>query len=48
MLSIKHTSPPLRYGVAVLVAGVALGIKLLLDPLIPQDVPFLLMLGPLW
>ena len=45
MYSIKHTSPFLRYGVAVLVAGVALGIKLLLDPVIPQEVPFLLLFG---
>src|SRR5215212_7483009 len=41
----KRTSPFLRYGVAVLVAGVAVGIKLLLDPVILQDVPFLLLLG---
>ncbi|CAN5807375.1 hypothetical protein BH18ACT11_BH18ACT11_13580 [soil metagenome] len=45
MLSIKRTSPLLRYGVAVLVVGAALGIKLLIDPLIPQDVPFLLLFG---
>ena len=45
MYSIKRTSPLLRYGVAVVVAGLALGIKLLLDPLIPQDVPFLLLFG---
>ena len=45
MYSIKRTSPFLRYGVAVLVVGVALGIKLLLDPVIPQDVPFLLLFG---
>jgi PAS domain S-box-containing protein len=32
----------LRYGVAVLVVGAALGIKLLLDPLTVQDTPFLL------
>jgi len=35
----------LRYGVAVLVVGVAFAIKLLLDPLIAQDVPFLLVFG---
>lgn len=45
MNSMKRTSPLLRYGVAILVVGVALGIKLLLDPLIPQDVPFLLIFG---
>jgi hypothetical protein len=45
MLSIKHTSPLLRYGVAVLAVGVAFAIKLLLDPLISQDVPFLLVFG---
>src|SRR5829696_6795406 len=45
MYTIKRTSPFLRYGVAVLVAGVVLGIKLLLDPVIPRDVPFLLLFG---
>jgi PAS domain S-box-containing protein len=35
----------LRYGVAVLAAGGALGIKLLLDPLTVQDTPFLLVFG---
>ena len=45
MFSIERTSPLLRYGVAVLAAGLALGIKLLLDPLIPQDFPFLLIFG---
>ena len=45
MLSVKHTSPFLRYGVAVLAVGVAFGLKLLLDPLIVQDVPFLLVFG---
>jgi PAS domain S-box-containing protein len=45
MLSIKRTSPLLRYGVAVLVVGVALGVKVLLEPLISQDVPFLLLFG---
>src|SRR5918994_2194009 len=45
MYSIKRTSPFLRYGVAVLVAGVAVGIKLLLDPVLPQNVPFLLLFG---
>ena len=45
MLSIKRTPALLRYGVAVVVVGVAVGIKLLLEPLIPQDVPFLLLFG---
>src|SRR5215218_4774087 len=45
MPSIKHTSPLLRYGVAVMAVGVAYGLKLLLDPLIVQDVPFLLVFG---
>jgi PAS domain S-box-containing protein len=45
MYSINRTSSLLRYGVAVLVVGVALGIKLLLAPVIPQEVPFLLLLG---
>jgi PAS domain S-box-containing protein len=35
----------LRYGVAVLVVGVALLVKLLLDPLTVQDTPFLLVFG---
>src|SRR5215204_3652399 len=45
MPSIRHTSPLLRYGVAVLAVGVAFGLKLLLDPIIVQDVPFLLVFG---
>src|ERR687897_625183 len=45
MLSIRHTSPLLRYGVAVLSVGVAFAIKLLLDPLIVQETPFLLVFG---
>jgi PAS domain S-box-containing protein len=45
MYSIKRTSPLLRYGLAVLVVGVALGLKVLLDPVITQDVPFLLLFG---
>src|SRR5215208_4923536 len=45
MPSMKHTSPLLRYGVAVLAVGVAFGLKLLLDPLIVQDVSFLLVFG---
>jgi PAS domain S-box-containing protein len=35
----------LRYGVAMLAVGAALGIKLLLDPLTVQDTPFLLVSG---
>ena len=35
----------MRYGVAVLVVGAAVLIKLLLDPLTAQDTPFLLILG---
>jgi len=45
MNQIQRTSPLLRYGVAVLVVGVTLGIKLLLDPVIPQNAPFLLLFG---
>jgi len=32
MPSMKHTSPLLRYGVAVLAVGLAFLVKLLLDP----------------
>ena len=42
MHSMKHTSPLLRYGVAVLAVGMAFLVKLLLDPLIVQETPFLL------
>jgi PAS domain S-box-containing protein len=35
----------LRYGVAMVAVGAALGIKLLLDPLTVQDTPFLLVFG---
>src|SRR5919202_720076 len=35
----------MRYGVAVLAVGVALGLKLLLDPLITEQSPFLLLAG---
>src|SRR3712207_6751254 len=35
----------LRYGVAALAVGVALLVKLLLDPLTVQDTPFLLVFG---
>src|SRR5215210_5182345 len=45
MPSTRHTSPLLRYGVAVLAVGVAFAIKLLLDPLIVQETPFLLVFG---
>src|SRR5215211_8235817 len=45
MLTTKHTSLLLRYGVAVLAVGVAFLIKLLLDPLIVQETPFLLVFG---
>ena len=34
-----------RYGVAVLAVGVALAIKLLLDPVLPEQSPFLLLAG---
>jgi PAS domain S-box-containing protein len=36
---------PLRYGVAVASVGLALGLKLLLDPITIQDTPFLLTFG---
>jgi PAS domain S-box-containing protein len=36
---------PVRYGMAVLVVGAAVLVKLLLDPLTVQDTPFLLILG---
>jgi PAS domain S-box-containing protein len=36
---------PVRYGVAALVVGAAVLVKLLLDPLTVQDTPFLLILG---
>src|SRR5918993_3593154 len=45
MLAIKHTSLLLRYGVAVLAVGMAFLVKLLLDPLIVQESPFLLIFG---
>ena len=35
----------LRYGVAALAVGVALLVKVLLDPLTVQDTPFLLVFG---
>ncbi len=34
-----------RYGVAVLAVGLALGLKLLLDPFIEEESPFLLFFG---
>src|SRR5215218_917456 len=45
MLTTKHTSLLLRYGVAVLAVGMALLVKLLLDPLMVQGTPFLLIFG---
>jgi len=45
MLAIKRTSLLLRYGVAVLAVGMAFLVKLLLDPLIVQETPFLLVFG---
>jgi Domain of unknown function (DUF4118) len=42
MLAMKHTALLLRYGVAVLAVGTAFLVKLLLDPLIVQETPFLL------
>ena len=45
MYSMKSTSPFSRYGFAVLVVGVALGTRFLLDPVIPQKVTFLLLFG---
>src|SRR5215203_3489948 len=45
MLAIQHTSLLLRYGVAVLAVGMAFLVKLLLDPLIVQETPFLLVFG---
>jgi PAS domain S-box-containing protein len=45
MSAARGGSALLRYGVAVLAVGVALALKLLLDPLIAQDVPFLLVFG---
>jgi len=36
---------PARYGVAALIVGTAVVLKLLLDPLTAQDTPFLLILG---
>lgn len=45
ILSMKHTSPLLRYGVAVLAVEVAFVVKLILDPMIVQNTPFLLVFG---
>jgi len=45
MPSIRYTSPLLRYGVAALAVGMAFAVKLLLDPLILQETPFLLTFG---
>ena len=41
----RTRSSPLRYGIAVLAVGLALLVKLLLDPLIDDESPFLLFLG---
>src|SRR5688572_8469609 len=41
----RSIDSPLRYGVAALVVGAAVLVKLLLDPLTAQDTPFLLILG---
>src|SRR3712207_4920218 len=40
--SVRRPSPFLRYGVAVIAIALALGIKLLLDPLMADQSPFLL------
>jgi PAS domain S-box-containing protein len=39
---VQSSSPFLRYGVAVVAVALALGLKLLIDPLIMQETPFLL------
>jgi len=41
----KVRSSPLSYGIAVLMVGLALLVKLLLDPLIEEESPFLLFFG---
>jgi PAS domain S-box-containing protein len=41
----RRPSLPLRYGVAIASVALALALKLLLDPLIVQDTPFLLTFG---
>jgi PAS domain-containing protein len=43
--SVSHPSFPLRYGVAVASVAFALALKLLLDPLITEQSPFLLLAG---
>ena len=40
--SATRSSLPVRYGVAVLAVALALGLKLLIDPLLVQETPFLL------
>src|SRR3712207_2397600 len=40
--SVLRSSPLLRYGVAVIAIALVLGLKLLLDPLITEQSPFLL------
>ncbi len=42
---VRRSSPFLRYGVAVIAIALALGLKLLVDPLIAQQSPFLLLAG---
>src|ERR687893_319114 len=42
---VRRSSPFLRYGVAVLAVALVLLLKLLLNPLITQQSPFLLMAG---
>src|SRR4028118_936792 len=41
----KRFSPLLRYGVATLAVALVLLLKLLLDPLIPEQSPFLMLAG---
>ena len=43
--SASRSSLPARYGVAVVAVALALGLKLLLDPLVVQGTPFLLIFG---
>jgi PAS domain S-box-containing protein len=44
-VSVSRPSSPLRYGVAIGSVALALALKLLIDPLIVQDTPFLLVFG---
>jgi uncharacterized protein DUF4118 len=41
----SRRSLPLRYGVAVASVAMATGLKLLIEPLLPQQAPFLLLAG---